>query len=172
MKETALICAAFLGHPGAKLAIPDLVKPTGVVFKGILMKNEELRNQIYWLQKFGLKITWRAGLGVLRRAAKDMQGNDLDKTLKKTEIVVEKERAKAREDLETHCRTIRWNRAPFGYSSRQGHLYRYGLGIAIRIGLKNHPIEDIRSMSAWFKDEEIRNAMRGEIYPFLLGEYQ
>ena len=172
IKEVALICAAFLGHPGAKFALPDVVKPTGVVFKGTLMKNEELHNHVYWLHKFGMKITWRAGLGVLRMAAGQMLGDDLDKLVKKTTIAVERETATSRETLQRFCQTTFRNTVAFSYTSRQGHLYRYSRSIAYQIAHKRHPTTDVQSISAYFKDEAIRNAIRGEVYPFLLGEYQ
>ena len=170
--EKRLICAAYLGHPAAKLVVPEFVKPAGIVFDGFLMKNEDIRDYIYWLKKFGKKITHRAALGILRMAANNMLHNQLSKILEKTIVVVENNTEDSRKALRGVLNNLPNNFQLGGWNSRQSNLYRDGRRIAYAISQNNIAVNEMKSISIWFKDDKIKTAIKNEVYPFLLGEYK
>jgi len=165
--------AAYLGHKTCELIVPHLIKPGGFIKDDHLLRNEEIRDYIYWLHKWGRPITWRATLGVARLVHINLTDNSSAKLICALNRYVE-ENASA--DAKKHLDTMSlqyggYDIYQFPIGTRQQTLTRR-LYFLTRGVLYANGLAGIRIAAADFPDKQIKKAIRGELYPFLLGAYQ
>ena len=171
LAEDRVVCAAFLGHPGARLAVPENVKPNAVIYKDTLMNNVDIRDYLHWINKLGKRITHRAAFGVMKLCANTFpKDSRLQGMVKITTKYLEKESHETRCELRAGMGNI----YPVDSHSIGEALYRKML-FAVRsaisqIAQNRHP--NIQKMGILFDDEEVKEAIRKETYPFLLGDYR
>jgi len=177
LEEKNLIAAAFLGHPASKLAMSEATRPRGVIFKGVLIYNVEIFQYIRGLSSWTSEVTERAALGVARLLVPQIQAdNGQQKKLLQLEAAVKRDSQKARESLLRRSRQLRHNRHRYrqyaAYGSRQWRLTQIFVNICHTVSFKRNPVRHLIAASVEYKDRQIKEAIRKELYPFLLGEYR
>lgn len=186
IKPVNIELAAFLGHPACRLLIKDeKVKPDGVIRYDKLVKNIEIQHFIWNLHTWGFLIVYLAGAALIKLAAeefkKPLPKNTQWQSRKRNESTltlaahlinefVRSPTPNKRNDLLNLQRNNR-NQSAYLGNDKLWRIYSSFRGMLLKICGAKNCVQYVSGMSIHFDDEIVKEAIRKEIYPFILGEY-
>lgn len=163
----SVLCAAFFGHKAAKIACCDDVKPSGVVFNGELLHNIEIKDLLNNITKWSFGVIARACFGICRKLAPRYNA---------TKVLSECIQQNSLESLK-YC----FDKArimPRYVGLRNATAYRIVLMVckmdptsSLFRQKSNKASKPLMAPILYLSDEDIRDGIQQEVFPFLLGQY-
>jgi len=177
IKPSSIELGAYLGHPACKLLIHDeKVKPKGIVKNDKIIKNIEITDYLFNIQTWGFNIIYLAAAALFRLVANNNilsidDCNSFNEVANLINDFVRNPVVNVKNKLSKFIRIQDVFRNSYLSRNKTLQISTIFCRIITDIHTNRNCIWHVINLAFHFDDEDVKEAIRNEVYPFILGEY-